>query len=56
MQISKVIWWYNVNYNVENKEKSINRESRLLLSDERDSSSGHVMIMNLYVPNNIASK
>lgn len=56
MQIPTVIWWCNVNCNVENKEKSINRESRLLLNDERDSSLGHIIIMNLYVPNNIASK
>lgn len=48
-----VLQWCN---NVESKEKGITRERRSLLNDKRDSSLGHIIIMNPYVPNNIASK
>ena len=48
-----VLQWCN---NVESKVKGINRERRALLNDKRDSPLGHIIIMNPYVPNNIASK
>lgn len=48
-----VLQWCN---NVESKEKGTNRERRSLLNDKRDSPLGHIIIMNPYVPNNIASK
>lgn len=52
---TKKNWCCNVNKHVKSKERSINRERGSLLNDRRHSPLAHVIITNLYVPNNIVS-
>lgn len=56
MQALKETGCLKVNNNIEREEKSINRRRGSLLTDKEDSPLGHIIIMHLYGPNNIASK
>lgn len=56
MQALKETRYLKINNNIEREEKSINRKRGLLLTDKEDNPLGHIIIMHLYGPNDIASK